>query len=562
MPTPPAHLTPQAPDRLRRQLLTGAAAGVASLVGLAGCASPSRADTRPSSNRVPSPPGPLGPASLPAANASGLDTAHVAALNRLTWGANASSVRAMSALGWQRWVDAQLRPAPQALLPTPIQNQIDGFSISQRSLPQLITDIESLKQAADAAQGDDAKQAQRKAYQEGLQKLAHESMKRFILRALYSPAQLQEHLTWFWFNHFNVHMHKHHLRAAVGDYEDRAIRPHVLGRFRDLLAATLKHPAMLVYLDNAQNAAGRINENYARELLELHTLGVDAGYTQRDVQELARVLTGVGVNLKNRPPPLRGPRAALYVREGLFEFHPARHDFGDKQVLGQTIAGRGWPEVEQVLDLLSRHPACARFVCRKLATYFVADAPPDALVQRMTQTWAASDGNLSAVMRTLIESPEFVASLPVPNRPNAGKFKDPVHYALSAVRLAYDDKFILNAMPIVNALNRMGEGLYNHQTPDGYPLTEASWSGAGQMNTRFEIARMLGSGSAGLYKPDADSGQPAPVERPAFPQLANALYYQAIEPTLSAATRQALDQARSPQEWNTYLLSSPEFMLR
>jgi uncharacterized protein (DUF1800 family) len=486
---------------------------------------------------------------------------HVAAFNRLTWGLNASGWRAMSTLGWSRWLDAQLKPAPQALLPTPMQNQIDAFSISQRTLQQLVSDIEAQRQAADAAGVDDAKQAQRKAYQERLQKLAHESMQRFILRALYSPAQLQEHLTWFWFNHFNVHMHKHNLRAAVGDYEDRAIRPHVLGRFRDLLGATLRHPAMLIYLDNAQNAVGHINENYARELLELHTLGVDAGYTQRDVQELARVLTGVGVNLKERARPLHGERAALYLRDGLFEFNPARHDFGDKQVLGQTVAGRGWAEVEQVLDLLARHPACARFVCRKLAVYFVADNPPDSLLQRLTQTWAAHDGHLGAVMRALIESPEFTATLPGPGRPNAGKFKDPVHYALSAVRLTYDDKLILNAMPIVNALNRMGQGLYNHQTPDGYPLTESSWASAGQMNTRFEIARMLGSGNVGLFKPEAD-GAMAAAERPAFPQLASALYYQSIEPTLGAATRQALDQARSPQEWNTYLLSSPEFMLR
>lgn len=540
----------------RRDLLISAAAGL-----LTGCASKTTASDKTPTNGS----GPQHLASPARAAGTALDTQHYAAVNRLTWGANTSSMRAVTALGWQRWLDAQLKPVEQPILPTAVQNQIDAFSISQRTLQQIVADIEAQRAASDAVKSDDDKQAKRKAYQETLQRLAHEAMKRSLLRALYSPAQIQEHLTWFWFNHFNVHMHKHNLRAAIGDYEDRAIRPHVLGRFRDLLGATLQHPAMLVYLDNAQNAAGRINENYARELMELHTLGVDAGYTQRDVQELARVLTGVGVNLQDRPPP-RGARAALYKRDGLFEFHPARHDFGDKQFLGQTIKGRGWPEVEQVLDLLARHPACARFVCRKLAVYFVSDNPPDSLLQRLTQSWAAHDGHIAAVMRTLIESPEFAASLTSSGQPGAGKFKDPMHYVLSAVRLAYDsnsgDKPIANAMPMVNWLNRMGEGLYNHQTPDGYPMTESAWASPGQMNTRFEIARTLGSGSAGLFKVETDGVMTPPAERPAFPQLANALYYQAIEPTLSATTRQALDQARSPQEWNTYLLSSPEFMLR
>lgn len=530
----------------RRKLLIGSAAGL-----VAGCASGVGRDQ-------------AGSASVPA-DSAGLARQHYARVNRLTWGANTATLQAVDAMGWPRWLDAQLRPVEAPPLPAEVQSRIDGFDISQRSLQSIVFDLESQRQAFDAAPADD-KPAMRKAYQERLQQLAHQAMQRSLLRALYAPAQLQEHLTWFWFNHFNVHMQKGNLRAAIGDYEDRAIRPHVLGRFRDLLGATLRHPAMLIYLDNAQNAVGRINENYARELMELHTLGVNAGYTQRDVQELARVLTGVGVNLRDRPVRLRPARAALYRRDGLFEFHPARHDFGDKQFLGQAIEGRGWPEVEQVLDMLARHPACARFVCRKLAVYFVGDNPPDSLLQRMTRAWADHDGHIASVMRTLIDSSEFAASLPGSGAGAAGKFKDPVHYVLSAVRLAYDASSgaqpIANAMPIVNWLNRMGEGLYNHQTPDGYPLTESAWSSAGQMSTRFEIARTLGSGSAGLFKGEVEDGRAAPAERPAFPQLANALYYQVIAATLSSATKQALGQARSPQEWNTYLLSSPEFMLR
>jgi uncharacterized protein (DUF1800 family) len=318
--------------------------------------------------------------------------------------------------------------------------------------------------------------------------------------------------------------------------------------------ATLEHPAMLQYLDNAQNAVGHINENYARELLELHTLGVDGGYTQHDVQELARVLTGFGVDLKDpgdAPPKVRRELAGQYVRDGLFEFNPNRHDYGDKVILGRTIRGRGRDELDEVIDLLSRHPATARHLSVKLARYFVADEPPPALVDRMAREFERSDGDIAAVLRVVFESPEFAASL-------RNRFKDPVHYVVSAVRLAYDGKPILNAGPMINWLNRMGEGLYNRATPDGYPLTESAWTGPGQLAVRFEIARAIGSGSAGLFKSDG----PAPMERAAFPQLANALYYGALKDSLAAATVQALDQAASPQEWNMLLLSSPEFMMR
>jgi uncharacterized protein (DUF1800 family) len=312
---------------------------------------------------------------------------------------------------------------------------------------------------------------------------------------------------------------------------------------------------MLSYLDNAQNAAKHVNENYARELLELHTLGVDGGYTQRDVQELARVLTGFGVNLNDpavtEAPRLRRELAGQYVRDGLFEFNPNRHDYGDKQVLGRTIAGRGAVELDDVLDLLSRHPATARNVSRKLARFLVADAPPPALVDAMTREFLRSDGDIAAVLRVAVASPAFAASL-------HRDFKDPVHYVVSAVRLAYDSKPIVNAGPMVNWLNRLGEAPYNHPTPDGYSLAESAWDGPGQMAVRFEIAKAIGSGSAGLFRTEG----PNPSERPAFPQLANAMYYQSTQAGLAPATRQALDQAQSPQEWNLLLLSSPEFMMR
>lgn len=360
---------------------------------------------------------------------------------------------------------------------------------------------------------------------------------------------MQEQLTWFWFNHFNVHQYKANLRVMVGDYE-QGLRERSLGRFRDLLGYTTHHPAMLRYLDNEQNAAGHINENYARELLELHTLGIGGGYSQRDVQELARVLTGLGVNLGDNRPKLKPAFEAQYRRDGLMEFNPARHDFGDKQLLGTTVKGRGLAELDQVLDLLARHPSTARFVSRQLAQYFVADEPPPALVERMAARWQQTDGRIAEVMRTMIASPEFEASL-------GHKFKDPTHYVVSAVRLAYADKVVLNTGPMIGWLYRLGQAPYNRQTPDGYPLDQNAWAGPGQMTTRFEIARAIGSGSAGLFKLDGEK-----QDRPAFPQLANPLYYEGIAPRLAAATQQALGQATSPQEWNTFLLASPDFMNR
>ncbi len=245
------------------------------------------------------------------------------------------------------------------------------------------------------------------------------------------------------------------------------------------------------------------------------------------------------------------------MRSGVFEFNPNRHDYGDKMFLGQSVHGRGLAEIDEALDRLARHPATAHFICRKLAVYFVADELPPALVERMAQTFLHTDGDIAQVLRTLFTSPEFAASL-------GRKFKDPVHYVVSAVRLAYDGKVIVNAGPaIMGWLNRMGEPLYGHQTPDGCTRwSNLAWASPGQMSTRFEIAKALGSGSAGAVPPRSEQLDDRPADLPAFPQLANALYYEHLQKGLSRPTRQALDQATSPQEWNTFLLSSPEMMNR
>ena len=489
----------------------------------------------------------------PTAPAATLASGDIALVNRVAWGASATTAADFARRGRRDWLASQLHPAP-APLPVEVQALIDATSIATTPFATLVADMETTRRDSDTkakeAIDTTAKQAAQQTYQQALTKVAREASSRSLLRALYSPNQLQEQLTWFWFNHFNVHQYKANLRVMVGDYEDQALRPRALGRFRDLLIASATHPAMIRYLDNEQNAAGRINENFAREVMELHTLGVDGGYSQKDVQELARVLTGVGINVTDKTPNLKPEQRTLYVRQGFTEFNPGRHDMGEKLVLGRSIPGRGWNEVLDELGRLAAHPATARYVSGKLAAYFVADAPPPALVDRMSQAFVASDGDIAVTLAAMFDAPEFAASL-------GAKFKDPMHYVVSAVRLAYDERPIQNTAPMLGWLARLGELPYNRQTPDGYPLGESAWASPGQMATRFEIARAIGTGSAGLFRRVGAS-----ADAPAFPRLASAFYFQSIEPTLSASTRAALDRATSAQEWNVFLLSSPEFMLR
>jgi uncharacterized protein (DUF1800 family) len=249
-----------------------------------------------------------------------------------------------------------------------------------------------------------------------------------LYRAVYSNRQLQEVLDDFWYNHFNVFLDKGVDRYFLADYESEAIRPHVLGKFKDLLLATAESPAMLYYLDNWQSVAPLpsaapkrpgargLNENYGRELMELHTLGVDGGYTQKDVIEVARCFTGWTIK-----QPERG---------GVFEFNAQMHDKGEKVVLGVTIpAGGGINDGLQVLDILAHHPATARFISRKLAVRFVADNPPQALVDKMARTFTKTDGDIRQVLKTMLESKEFWSQ-----GAYRAKVKSPIEMVASAVR--------------------------------------------------------------------------------------------------------------------------------
>jgi len=516
--------------------------------------------------------------------ASSAPSSDLALVNRLSWGETAQG-DTMGGLSREAWLRAQLHPSPDDGMPREVQAMIAGMEISQKPLEQIAVETRemqlALRDARKSQAGADSKADLKdliKPYRQKLVSLAVQAQTRSLLRDLYSKNQLKEQLTWFWVNHFNVYARKREIAALVGDYEETAIRPHALGKFRDLLAATVFHPAMIQYLDNQQNAADKINENYAREIMELHTMGVGSGYTQADVQELARILTGVGVNLSGQPRRFAALARADYRTDvgkgGLFEFVPRRHDYGDKHFLGHAIKGDGLAEVNQAIDLLSREPATAHFVSRQLAQYFCCDAPSDQLVNAMAATWKRSDGDIADVLGTLFDSAEFNQSL-------GRKFKDPMHYAVSAVRALYGDRVISNPLPLIAWLNRMGEPLYGHETPDGYSLTAASWSGPGEMTTRFEVAQQIGAGAGHLFKPidpemlanlranfqnNPEASlqmimQPGPGGAPA-PVLQETAYYSALSPALSPATASAIAQGKSQADRNMLFLSSPEFMRR
>ena len=491
----------------------------------------------------------------------------LACLTLVAGGARAADASAVPArlhlaerLSWGPRGDEPSLPAgePAAALAVPINaalppaaaQAIAAMRISRQPMADLVMTMVERRRAINAMTDPDARAAADKLWQGEMGDLYREVQTRDILRALYSPAQLGEQLTWFWANHFSLHAQKREIRAMLGGWDD-TLRAHALGKFRDLLAATVTQPAMLQYLDNEQNAGGHINENYAREIMELHTMGVGSGYTQKDVQELARVLTGVGVRLTPDAPHLGPDKAPYYVRQGLFEFNPNRHDFGDKVLLGQTIRGQGFAEVQRAIDILASQPATRNHVSRKLALFLLGHEPGPALLNAMTAEWQASDGTIAQVVDVVLRSDEFRASL-------GQGFKDPVHYVLSAVRYAYGGRVIRNADPIINWLKRMDEAAYGRETPDGWPLEASAWTGPGQMETRFEIAKAIGNGSAGLFK----SRDPGGGDEPAFPQLQNALWFAGFDRAIGPQTRAVLDHAGSSQQWNMLLLASPEFMRR
>ncbi len=509
----------------------------------------------------------LGSTVARAANPPELNANDLALINRLSWGVDLATAVQYQQLGSDAWLEQQLRGTP-ADLPPDVQQRIDAMPISNLSMQDLILERRQLEQQIRNTSNADAVAAMRKAANQSAEQLIIQSSERRILRALYSPAQLQEVMTWFWFNHFNVFRGKALDSLLIADYEEHAIRPHVLGKFRDLVWGTLTHPAMLLYLDNQQNAVNASNENYARELMELHTLGVNAGYTQADVQALARILTGVRFRLPDHCPAGQNALEQVPVSDisPLFCFAPALHDNSEKRFLNQDFpAGAGRAEVSRAVDMLIDSPATAQHISRELAVYFLGDNPPDAVVDAMARRFVRSDGDIAQTLAVLLHSDAF----------RSGKyfgksFKDPVHYVLSSVRLLYDDAPIQNVRPVVGWINQLGEGFYDHVSPDGYSLVSQDWLSADQLSKRLDIAKGIYWGAGALYTDESITQQLDNTDKAQLQDLRQKArqahpidsfdIYDLMRPMLSEQTQATLKQSLSFDEWNSLLLSSPEFM--
>ena len=369
-----------------------------------------------------------------------------------------------------------------------------------------------------------------------------------LYRAILSNRQLEEQLVDFWYNHFNVFLDKGADRYLVPTYEREAIRPHVLGKFRDLLEATAKSPAMLFFLDNwesvgatapqranAKRPARGLNENYARELMELHTLGVDGGYTQKDVTEVARCFTGWTI---------RQPREG-----GDFFYNDRVHDKGEKTVLGVKIpAGGGRDDAEKVLDILARHPATARFISKKLAQRFVSDDPPQKLVDKMAKTFRDKNGDIREVMKTMLTSDEFFSQAAY-----RAKVKTPFEMIVSAVRATGAQ--VDFAFPLANQIAQLGEPLYRKLEPTGYSDANSEWVNSAALLARMNFALSLAQNKVPGSKLDASlfSGAPADIAR-------QVLFTDAKPETLAAIEKQAQTSTTAPVVG--LMLGSPDFQRR
>ncbi len=416
------------------------------------------------------------------------DAAITHLLNRLTYGPRPGDVERVRTVGIEKWIDLQLTPsridnaALDARLARLQTLTLDAETIQRDySGPAMVERRQRRRENPDAEPNDpDMRRGPASEAQRRNRQVVADIEEAKLLRAVYSDRQLEEVLVDFWFNHFNVFAGKGATRNYVGEYERDAIRPHVLGKFRDLLGATAQSPAMLFYLDiwlssgdgarGAQGAAKRatgVNENYARELLELHTLGVDGGYSQQDIVNVARAFTGW----------------TMQPRQGTgFKFVAARHDRGEKIVLGHTIkAGGGVSDGERVLDIVAAHPSTARRIAAKLATRFVSDTPSVQLIDRIAARFTATNGDLREVMRTALASPEFRS----PDVYRA-KVKTPLEFVASALRATGAD--VRSAVPLARTLRDMGMPLYFCQPPTGYDEASATWVSAGALVSRMNFA--------------------------------------------------------------------------
>ena len=488
-------------------------------------------------------------------------------LNRLAFGPRPGDFEQVSAIGPERYVQEQLHPEGIAI-PGDLSERVSELQTLHMSPIALFVEyqrpINEARKTAKAAAGDDKTAIDKTAIKDATKDLRikqrivmREAVEARMMRAIEGPRQLQEVMTAFWFNHFNIFAGKGLDIIWTGAFEETAIRPHTFGKFRKLLGATAHHPAMLFYLDNWQNTApgspgskGKfegINENYARELMELHTLGVNGGYSQADVIALAHILTGWGLpkggggygdgkrmrgdgggmaggemggggmsgglfpfmrRRRNFMPPAIDPSG--------FYFDESRHDFSEKTFLGHRIEGGGIDEGEHALDILARSPATAKHLSFKLAQYFVADDPPKVLVERMANRYLATDGETRAVLETMFTSAEFWDP-----RNYGAKFKTPYEYVVSCARATGVP--IRNYRPLYGTMQMLGMPLYACQTPNGYANTQDMWLNPDAMMMRLSFATALGSGNLPLENPpfeeDADGGSGGGEMRPQPPAV-------------------------------------------
>ena len=447
-------------------------------------------------------------------------------LNRLGFGPRPGDVARVKALGLENYINQQL--APEKISDEVAENKIQDLAVLKLStaelyekypqpaqllrqlqnrglLPKDVAEMQE-KQKNPRDNEEYRKFIQQYYKENGLeqpQRIMAELQASRILRAVYSERQLNEVMVDFWTNHFNIFFGKGADRWLLPAYDRDTIRPHAMGKFSTLLQATAQSPAMLFYLDNFQSVSpdadrGRaqammkvpeqrprrgLNENYARELMELHTLGVDGGYTQKDVQEVARCFTGWTIFQPRGGAALRGGGGRRPA--GSFFFNGRTHDDGEKVVLGQKIsAGGGFNDGLKVLDILAHHPSTAKFIATKLVRHFVSDNPPAALVNRAAAAFTKSDGDIREVLKTIFFSNEF-------NSPESyrAKVKRPFELAISAIRVLGADT---NGGPGTHKwIERMGEPLYGYQTPNGYSDTAENWVNTGGLLERMNFGLAL-----------------------------------------------------------------------
>jgi uncharacterized protein (DUF1800 family) len=515
---------------------------------------------------------------LPAQNAGDRALAtHV--LSRLAFGPRPGDVDRVAAMGVDRWIEQQLRgeqiqdvSAAKALVGCSfwtdpvarVAQDLAGAVIerSQRPGPSGTMMITfAISRGVQVVKRDSALRSERF----GSALLANGQMLAGRLtRAESSDQQLIEVMTDFWENHFSISSTKVLGRGSLVEWDRAVIRPRALGKFRDLLGAVAHSPTMLHYLDNDASGAGALNENFGRELLELHTLGVDGGYTQADVNDVARAFTGWAHSLGTGG--LIGFSASGAERAPAFQFDPRRHDTASKVVLGRSLrGGRGIEDGEDVLDMLARHPSTARFIARKLAVRFVSDSPPPSLVERAAATYLRTDGDIREVMRTIVTSGEF-------RSPSVFgvKVKTPVELVLSTRRALGAP--VDTAAEMIDLLIDLEQAPFGHLTPDGWPETAARWMNAGAMRTRVAMARQIADGAMPSIPVEQWPDWPA-LSREPFERQVDGVIRTLLNGRVSDRTRAVLVAARptsdgaaartsAMRELVAIALSSPEFQRR